>query len=288
MVEERVDLGKVVRAALYCRVSTEDQAKEGFSLSAQQERLKAYCMAKEWSVEEVYIDDGFSGRSDDRPAYKRMMNERGRWDVLVVMKMDRIHRNSKNFTLMMEDLKKNGKEFTSMQESFDTTTAMGRFVMDIIQRIAQLESEQIGERVYVGMMQKAKEGKGILGFNLPYGYRIDNGELVVIDEEAKIVREIFISYLKGNSLRRICGELSSNKVPTKKGSRSWDPKTVYRILCNPLYCGFHRWDGIVYKGTMTSVISEQVFLAVQDILHSRRPALKVDIPHSDRMIGTIG
>ena len=93
-----------------------------------------------------------------------MMSEIEKWDVLVVLKMDRIHRNSINFTLMMNVLKDAGKEFNSMQESFDTTTAMGRFVMDIIQRIAQLESEQIGERVKVGMTQKAKKGKGLLGF----------------------------------------------------------------------------------------------------------------------------
>ena len=77
--------------------------------------------------------------------------------------MDRIHRNSKNFTQMMDDLNGWKKQFNSMQEKFDTTSAMGRFVMDIIQRIAQLESEQIGERVKVGMTQKAKKGSGYLG-----------------------------------------------------------------------------------------------------------------------------
>ena len=86
--------------------------------------------------------------------------------------MDRIHRNSKNFMMMMEDLKKHERDFVSMTESLDTSTAMGRFVMDIIQRIAQLESEQIGERVYVGMDQKAKTNGGMLVFNIPYGYDI--------------------------------------------------------------------------------------------------------------------
>ena len=128
-------------AALYTRVSTEDQAKEGFSLDAQIDKLKAYCTARDWVIADKYIDDGYSGRNTKRPEYARMMNEMDKWDTLLVIKMDRIHRNSKNFMEMMEDLKKNEKEFVSMTESLDTSTAMGRFVIDIIRRIAQLESE---------------------------------------------------------------------------------------------------------------------------------------------------
>ena len=135
-----------MRAALYARVSTEDQANEGFSLDAQVKRLEAYCRVRGWEVAGVYRDEGFSGRNTDRPEYKHMMADSDSWDTILVLKMDRIHRNSVNFALMMDDLRAKGKEFTSMQDKFDTTTAMGRFVMDIMQRIAQLESEQIGER----------------------------------------------------------------------------------------------------------------------------------------------
>ncbi len=133
------------RAAIYSRVSTEDQAREGFSIAAQQKRLTAYCKARGWQITGEFVDDGFSGRNIDRPGYQSMMKGKKDWDVLVVLKMDRIHRNSRNFNQMMDELKESGKEFNSMQESFDTTTAIGRFVMDIIQRIAQLESEQIGK-----------------------------------------------------------------------------------------------------------------------------------------------
>ncbi|MCK5617685.1 recombinase family protein, partial [Candidatus Pacearchaeota archaeon] len=114
--------GEVKRAVIYTRVSTEDQAKEGFSLDAQKDRLRSYCKAKSWEVVNEFIDDGYSGRDVNRPAYQKMLAEREGWDVLVVMKMDRIHRNSKNFTVMMDRLKQWDKEFTSMQESFDTTT----------------------------------------------------------------------------------------------------------------------------------------------------------------------
>jgi len=259
-IDDREEMNKAV---IYCRVSTEDQAKEGFSLSAQEERLNAYCLAKGWEVAKVYVDDGYSGRSDDRPAYQRMLREKDQWNIMVVLKMDRIHRNSKNFTLMMERLGDWGKEFTSMQESFDTTTAMGRFVMDIIQRIAQLESEQIGERVYVGMLQKAKEGKGILGFNIPYGFLIENGNLYTIIPETEEVRRMFSLYLTGSTLRDICRDLSVRGIKTKKGSSKWDPKTVKRILSNPLYCGYHRWEDIIYKGRTDPIIDLETFNQVQ-------------------------
>ncbi|MCK4443603.1 MAG: recombinase family protein, partial [Thermoplasmata archaeon] len=167
------------RVAIYSRVSTEDQAKEGFSLDAQKDRLRAYCQAKGWETAGEYVDDGHSGRDIRRPAYQRMLEEKDNWDTLLVIKMDRIHRNSKNFMEMMDDLKKWGKEFSSMQESLDTSTAMGRFVMDIIQRIAQLESEQIGERVYMGMKQKASTVGGSLGSPPPYGYSSEEGKLIV-------------------------------------------------------------------------------------------------------------
>src|SRR2546422_2061716 len=114
-----------------------------------------------------------------RPAYQRMMAAREGWDTLLVIKMDRIHRNSRNFMEMMELLQEWGKNFVSATESFDTSTAMGRFVMDIIQRIAQLESEQIGERVYMGMSQKARKGPGTLGFATPFGYEVHEGDLTL-------------------------------------------------------------------------------------------------------------
>src|SRR5207245_7975032 len=116
-----------------------------------------------------------------------MMSQRDEWDGLLDNKMDRIHRNSRNFMEMMENLREWGKDFVSASESLDTSTAMGRFVMDIIQRIAQLESEQIGERVYMGMSQKAKVGPGILGFHAPLGYEVSGGQLVPETQEANLV-----------------------------------------------------------------------------------------------------
>jgi len=251
-----------MRAAIYSRVSTEDQAKEGFSIAAQLKRLNAYCKARGWSVAGEYIDDGHSGREVKRPAYQRMMGDKDMWDVLVVLKMDRIHRNSRNFAVMMDNLRDWGKEFNSMQESFDTTTAIGRFVMDTIQRIAQLESEQIGERVKMGMTQKAKKGIGYLGFGEPYGYEYLDKKLLIKEDESAVVREIFTTYLVGASIRDIVDGLNYRNIPAKKGG-SWTKEAISNILKNPLYCGYVRWDGIMRKGQHIPVITVDQFNSTQ-------------------------
>lgn len=267
---------KNIRAALYTRVSTEDQAKEGFSLTAQLERLRSYCEARGWTIAGEYVDDGYSGRSIKRPAYQRMMAEMDKWDVLLVMKMDRIHRNSRNFMEMMDTLRRSNREFVSMTESLDTSTAMGRFVVDIIQRIAQLESEQIGERVYYGMEQKAQTpienldpNKGeFLGFGHPYGYDYRNGKLQINPEEAAVVKKIFNMYTDGFTIPKIASYLNKSGIPTKKG-RKWGDNTVAKIIKNPLYCGYIRWNGIVKKGRHDRIIASDQFNLAQRILANR-------------------
>jgi site-specific DNA recombinase len=260
---------KRIRAAIYTRVSTEDQAKEGFSLDAQLEKLVAYCTARDWDIFNQYVDDGYSGRNTKRPAYKRLLDEIDNWDMLLVIKMDRIHRNSKNFMFMMEELKKKNKEFVSMTESLDTSTAMGRFVMDIIQRIAQLESEQIGERVYDGMQQKAKTNGGNLGFNIPYGYDYCDGDLKINNDEASHVKEIFDMYSSGYSMRQIAYEFNLNNIATKQ-NRKWASQTISKILKNPLYCGTFHWDNIKHNNVYPSIIDKNYFNKIQNLIKIKR------------------
>jgi len=258
-----------LRAALYARVSTDDQAREGYSIPAQLKRLNAFCKAKGWSITGEFVDDGFSGRDADRPRYKDMMARKDDWDVLLVMKMDRIHRNSRNFALMMDDLNRWSKQFSSMQEKFDTTSAMGRFVMDIVQRIAQLESEQTGERVKVGMTQKAMTASGHLGSGHPYGYVITDGRLVTVPHEAGVVPFIYQAYMSGRTLAEIAGSLNSAGIASKKGG-SWSKQAVSNVLTNPLYCGYIRWDGRLVHLEHDVLVSIAAFDMVQGMMEQRR------------------
>ena len=175
--------------------------------------------------------------------------------------MDRIHRNSVNFALMMDDLRAKGKEFTSMQDKFDTTTAMGRFVMDIMQRIAQLESEQIGERVKIGMEYKARNGTGNLGSGHPYGYVYQDGKLEVVKDEAHTVRAIYNMYKRGSTMDDIADFLNKAEIPAKKGG-AWNKQSVGNILHNPLYVGYQDWNGIFRKGDQEAIVAVDLYESI--------------------------
>ena len=190
-----------------------------------------------------------------------MMEERNEWDAILVIKMDRIHRNSKNFMIMMENLEKWGKKFTSMQEELDTSSAMGRFVVDIVQRIAQLESEQIGERTYSGMAEKAESG-GMLGFYPPFGYLVEDNDLVIVDCEAVVVKELFERYCAGESMAALAASLNDRGLKTRRGER-WTLYSIRHILHNPAYAGYRRWDGILVKSKHPSVIDVDLFNQAQ-------------------------
>ena len=263
-----------MRAAIYVRVSTEEQAAEGYSIDAQKELLQDYCLVEGWDVAGVYEDDGFSGRNDKRPAYRRMMAEMDSWDLILVIKMDRIHRNSRNFMNMMEVLDRHGKMFVSQSESLDTTNALGRFVVDMIQRLAQLESEQIGERTHMGMREKAEtledatEGKRTMGFTPPFGYRLENGALKEDEDELPVVKRMFDEYAEGRTVDEICWTLNREGILTRRGN-PWNKRNMSTILHNPVYAGFMRWEDVLIKHPAAVAVTSEEFNAVQELMASR-------------------
>ncbi len=263
------------RAALYARVSTDEQAQEGYSLDAQLDVMRAYCDIHELEIAGEYVDDGYSGTNIRRNAYNFMFSpdERKKWDVLIVMKMDRIHRNSRNFMDMMQDLNRHKQQFISTYDRIDTSTAVGRFAMDMIQRIAQLESEQIGERTYMGMREKAESFAGILGFNAPFGYSFEDGKLVIVEEEAEIVREIYNRYQNGSTMDEIAFYLNTNHLLTKNNN-PWNKYNLRTVLHNPTYAGYLHWEEIVWKADHEPIIDPEFFNEIQLLIASkiRNPA----------------
>ena len=263
-----------MRAAIYVRVSTEEQANEGYSIGAQKEMLQDYCLVEGWDVAGVYEDDGYSGRSEKRPAYQRMMSEMDTWDLILVIKMDRIHRNSRNFMNMMEVLGRHGKMFVSQSEALDTTNALGRFVVDMIQRLAQLESEQIGERTYMGMREKAEtlgdspSGKRTMGFTPPFGYSLCEGQLIVDEDELPVVGRMFREYEEGGSIDMIAWNLNKEGITTRRGN-AWNKRNISTILHNPVYAGYMRWDDILIRHKADTVLSAEEFNSVQNLMASR-------------------
>jgi len=130
--------------------------------------------------------------------------------------------------------------------------------MDIVQRIAQLESEQIGERVKIGMTKKAQLGQGSMGSGHPYGYEYTPAGLATVQSEAEVVRKIFSMRREGKSTERIAVLLNNAFIPAKKGGM-WNRQSVWRILRNPLYVGYMEWDGIVRTGTQEALVSRKTF-----------------------------
>jgi len=257
MIKETEEIKNV---AIYTRVSTDDQAREGFSLDSQLERLRAFCMARQWNVTGEYVDAGYTGRNIRRPQYKQMFDEISKWDGILVIKMDRIHRNRSNFIDMMGLLKKNNKEFISMNESLDTSTAMGRFVMGIIQDIAQLESEQIGERVAIALVQKVKQGEKFMGHRTAFGYRWDPKKTKFIPDPEKLdlVKTVFQMYIDGFTMRQIGRKVGKANT------------TVKYYLHNCFYAGVERWCHYFRQlEGLDPLISIKEFNQVQELMRER-------------------
>ena len=150
-----------LKAALYARVSTEEQAKEGYSIAAQISEIKKYAEQHGYEIVDEYVDEGASGKSiEGRPQMKRLLKDASqqKFGVVIIYKIDRLARKLKDALEISEILEKNNVNLISLNEKFDTTTAFGRTAFQMICSFAELERNNIVERVKLGMEQRAKEG----------------------------------------------------------------------------------------------------------------------------------
>ena len=260
--------------AIYVRVSTQEQAEHGYSIDEQQERLKKYCDVMKWTVADVYVDAGFSGASMERPALKKLLKDiqAGKIQNVVVYKLDRLSRSQKDTLYLIEDqFLKNGVDFVSMSENFDTSTPLGRAMIGILAVFAQLEREQIRERMTMGKEARAKAGK-YHGSNLkPLGYDYVNGELVVNEYEAMQVREMFDLYVQGKTAGQVAEILAGKGYRHKHGE--WTRETVKNHLTMPLYLGYIKYKGKLYKGVHEPIVDAELYEEAQAIRKRRYDAI---------------
>lgn len=259
-----------LKAALYVRVSTTEQANEGYSIQAQTERLKNYAKAKDYFIIKTYTDPGFSGAKLDRPALQEMIKdiENNQIDIVLVYKLDRLSRSQKNTLFLIEDVfLKNNVGFVSMQESFDTTSAFGRAMIGILSVFAQLERDTITERMGMGRTERAKEGyfHGGGATKTPVGYDYVDGLLQVNEYEAEIVRFIFDLYNSGKGVNAV-STATKNKFPSK---RKFNVSLVRGILTNNIYLGLIKFKDGVYQGRHEPIISKEVFDKAQSEINLR-------------------
>jgi len=260
--------------AIYVRVSTEEQAKEGYSIRAQIDKLKSYILIKDWSFYKVYADEGISGKNiTDRPAMNELIADikAGRVNNVLVYKIDRLTRSTRDLIDLTEIFKEHSCNFNSLMESIDTQTASGRMFLKIIGIFAEFERENIIERITLACEKKVKEGYTLGNFTTSYGYDREKGERVqtINPDEAQIVKEIYAMYVDGNmSYNAIAQNLNHRNIKPKLGE-SWGHASVRAVLTNPNYIGKVRYgmdDQARYfeaEGKHEAIISEELFYAAQ-------------------------
>jgi len=263
-----------LNTAIYVRVSTEEQAKEGYSIRAQVEKLKNYIEIKDWTYCKVYADEGISGKNiTDRPAMNELIADikAGRVHNVLVYKIDRLTRSTRDLIDLAELFKKNNCAFNSLMESIDTKTASGRMFLKIIGIFAEFERENIIERITVAFEKKVREGYTLSSFSASYGYdRAPGKKIQTINQaEAEIVKEIYAMYLDGNmSFHAIAQNLNHRGIKTKLGA-TWSHSTIRMIFNNPNYIGKVRYsmdDKDRYfeaDGKHEAIISEELYYAAQ-------------------------
>lgn len=266
---------KSFSTGIYVRVSTEEQAQEGFSIRAQIEKLKSYALLKDWDIFDIYADEGISGKNIvDRPAINRLIGdiESGKVNNVLVFKVDRLTRSTKNLLELVELFEDCSCSFNSLTESIDTETPSGRMFLKIIGIFAEFERENLATRLRLGFERKVKEGYTLASKYISYGYIRKKGERIQIihPEEATIVREIFSMYVDKNmAMHRIARALNERKVPTKMNAK-WDGTAIKTLLTNPTYIGKVRYsvtDEDRYfeaDGQHERIISDELFYLAQE------------------------
>lgn len=258
------------RAALYIRVSTLEQAQEGYSVGEQRERLIAYCKAQDWLIADIYVDGGYTGSNLNRPGIQKLMSETEKFDVVLVYKLDRLSRSQRDTLYLIEEIfRPNKVDFVSMQESFDTSSPFGKAMIGLLAVFAQLEREQIKERTWMGRVARAKTGLHHGGGNIPIGYDYEDGKLIVNPYEAEQVRNIYEWYLSGASLKAITDKLQDAGYTNKYSSyNSWS--SVRNILENETYIGRLHFGDVVVDHAHEAIITEEQFNAAQILRGKRR------------------
>ncbi|MEX0932631.1 MAG: recombinase family protein [Candidatus Pacearchaeota archaeon] len=241
--------------AIYTRVSTEDQAKQGISMSAQEEALKNYAGALGYEILEIYKDEGKSAKDiKGRKEMSRMLQDAKakKFQAIFVYKLDRLSRSLRDLIETIEKFKEWGVDFVSLQDKIETTSASGKLMFHIISAFAEFERNVTGDRTKFSMDKSARDGK--LVSRAPFGYKIEDKKLIP-KEDSYTVQEIFQDFLNSSdSLTKISKKYNVSVNGLKK------------ILRNQTYLGKIKFDGQTHQGTHQSLISSTLFNHVQNKL----------------------
>jgi site-specific DNA recombinase len=230
-------------------------------------RSKASQRAEGWiPVPDDYIDPGFSGGNLERPGLKRLLAdiEAGKIDIVVVYKIDRLTRSLTDFSRLIEVFERNKVSFVAVTQQFNTTTSMGRLMLNVLLSFAQFEREVTGERIRDKIA--ASKAKGMwMGGPLPLGYDVENRLLVINEVEARLVRRIFKDFVRCRSTTDMVRELTADGQTTKSG-RPISKAMLYKLMHNRIYLGEILHKGKYYAGQHQAIIDQDLWDAVHAIL----------------------
>ena len=255
------------RVAIYIRVSTLDQAREGYSLDAQEKTLRKWCDDRRYEIFDLYADKGISGKDiEHRPDMNRLLKDarEGKFNVVLFWALSRFTRSVSDLYSTMEKFQKWNIDMVSYTEAFDTSTPMGRAMIGIVGVFAQLERELTSERVSAAMDERASQGKRTCSEIL--GYDLDGKDSFKInEEEAKYVRFCFEEYLLRKNLLEVACEANKRGFRGKRGKvpTAW---SVQKILTRTQYCGYNTFLGEIYKGNYESIVDVETFNKVSTLL----------------------
>ena len=265
-----------IRAAGYARVSTEEQAREGYGLDAQRTAIDAYCKAHGWQLVDVFVDAGVSGSSQrGRVALAQLLAaaEAKGFERVVFWKLDRLSRSLRDVLDLSERFEKYGVQIVSIQEGIDAGTATGRMYRNILGTMAEFERETITERIVHGLAEKARQGE-LLG-PIPLGYlRGDDGDILIDEATAELIRQAFERYATGRYSLRDMAAWSREVGLRSKNRKPLDRMAMGKILRNVSYTGVvahhrRRGGGVVAEAAHPPIVTTALFDRVRQTLTAR-------------------
>jgi DNA invertase Pin-like site-specific DNA recombinase len=260
-----------MRAAIYCRVSTNMQEEKN-SLENQIERCEMFCKIRDFEVVKIFkdVETGINDERNDFVELKKAAASK-MFDVIIVTELQRLTRKLTTLLSFVTELHENDINFISISQNFDTTTAIGRAMLKLIGVFAEFEREQTSERISHTFRALAQTGRWLAG-EAPFGYKLIDGKLHIVEQESEEVRKIFDLYMQGSTLNDIARQIGCSA------------SSVSRRLQNPTYCGKVRFgyrktniltgtlkrsdDFIISKGQHEAIISEEVFDTAQARMNS--------------------
>ena len=269
---------EIKNVVFYTRVSSKEQV-ENFSLENQEKEIREYCKKEKYNIIAKFTDEGITGASvDKRTGLKAMLKkvvEDESIDAIVIWKLSRISRNTKDLLEIIEVLSRNSKKtekqcaLISIKDGINTKNAMSKILIKFLGIFAEMERESIIAQVTSGMRERAREGL-VNGGPTPFGYtRNSEKHLVIFEEEAQVVKKIFSMYINEKvGYEAIAKYLSKQNIKTKKG-KLFDKQSVKYVIDNPIYAGLVRWgkkgeeDEILARGQHEQIISEETWQRAQ-------------------------